>query len=99
MSAAIAENISVHTTPALLRRAAVLGAGAMGSRIAAHLANAGVPVLLLDIVPPGDANDKERSSIAKNAIASLLKAKPAAFYDVASAGLVMAGNFEDDLAG
>jgi 3-hydroxyacyl-CoA dehydrogenase len=83
-----------QSTP-LLRRAAVLGAGAMGSRIAAHLANAGVPVVLLDIVPPSAA--APRSSIAANAIANLLKAKPAAFYDAASAALISPGNFEDDL--
>ena len=99
MSAAVAEPISVHTTIPLLRRAAVLGAGAMGSRIAAHLANAGAPVLLLDIVPPGNTDAKARSSIATNAIAALLKAKPAAFYDAASARLITPGNFDDDLAG
>ena len=71
----------------------------MGSRIAAHLTNAGVPVLLLDIVPPGNSDTKARSSIATGAIAALLKAKPAAFYDAASARLITPGNFEDDLAG
>ena len=71
----------------------------MGSRIAAHLANAGVPVLLLDIVPPGNEEAKARNSIATSAIAALLKAKPAAFYDAASARLITPGNFEDDLAG
>ena len=98
MSAAAAEEIPVRTAPPLLRRAAVLGAGAMGSRIAAHLANAGVPVLLLDIVPPG-ADAKARSSIASGAVAALLKAKPSAFYDAASARLITPGNFDDDLAG
>jgi 3-hydroxyacyl-CoA dehydrogenase len=71
----------------------------MGSRIAAHLANAGVPVLLLDIVPPGNSDSKARSSIAANALAALLKAKPAAFYDSSSAQLITPGNFEDNLAG
>jgi len=99
MATAVAEQTPVHTAPTLLRRAAVLGAGAMGSRIAAHLANAGVPVLLLDIVPPDNADAKARSSIAKNAVAALLKAKPAAFYDASSAQLITTGNFEDDLAG
>jgi 3-hydroxyacyl-CoA dehydrogenase len=103
MSTAVAGQIRVQTPTPLLRRAAVLGAGAMGSRIAAHLANAGVPVLLLDIVPPvnadGNAAAKARSSIATSAIATLLKAKPAAFYDAASARLISPGNFEDDLAG
>ena len=99
MATAAAEQAPVHTAPTLLRRAAVLGAGAMGSRIAAHLANAGVPVLLLDIVPPGNTDAKARSSIAKNALAALLKAKPAAFYEPSSAQLITPGNFEDDLAG
>jgi 3-hydroxyacyl-CoA dehydrogenase len=80
----------------LVRRCAVLGAGTMGSRIAAHLANAGVPVLLLDIVPEG-ADAQNRSRIAVQAVQALLKAKPAAFYDTANAALITPGNFEDDL--
>ncbi len=81
--------------PALIRRAAVLGAGTMGSRIAAHLANAGVPVVLLDIVPAGE--EKNRSRIATQAVESLLKSKPAAFYEASNARLITPGNFEDDL--
>jgi 3-hydroxyacyl-CoA dehydrogenase len=80
--------------PFLVRRAAVLGAGTMGSRIAAHLANAGIPTLLLDLVPAGDG---DRSRLAKGALDALSKAKPAAFYDAAMAALVTPGNFEDDL--
>ncbi|HTW44295.1 MAG TPA: 3-hydroxyacyl-CoA dehydrogenase/enoyl-CoA hydratase family protein [Acidobacteriaceae bacterium] len=76
----------------LMRRAAVLGAGAMGSRIAAHLANAGVPVLLLDLAQAG-----AEPSLAARAIAALLKAKPAAFYDPASAALITTGDFDHDL--
>jgi len=83
------------TTPLLIRRAAVLGAGTMGSRIAAHMANAGIPVLLLDMVP---AEDGDRSRLAKGALEALGNAKPAAFYDAALVGLVSTGNFEDDLA-
>jgi 3-hydroxyacyl-CoA dehydrogenase len=79
----------------LIRRAAVLGAGTMGSRIAAHLANAGLPVVLLDIVPPGE--EKNRSRIAAQAIEALLKTKPAAFYEASLARLITPGNFEDDL--
>jgi 3-hydroxyacyl-CoA dehydrogenase len=78
----------------LVRRAAVLGAGTMGSRIAAHLANAGIPTLLLDLVPNGDG---DRSRLAKGALEALSKAKPAAFYDASVASLVTPGNFEDDL--
>ena len=81
--------------PFLVRRAAVLGAGTMGSRIAAHLANAGIPVLLLDMVPAGEG---DRSRLAKGALAALGKARPAAFYEGSLAGLVTPGNFDDDLA-
>ncbi|HZY61897.1 MAG TPA: 3-hydroxyacyl-CoA dehydrogenase NAD-binding domain-containing protein [Edaphobacter sp.] len=82
------------------RKVAVLGAGTMGLRIAAHVANAGVPVVLLDIVPPGvagDATKRERSRIALMALDGLRKAKPAAFYALESARLITPGNFEDDL--
>jgi 3-hydroxyacyl-CoA dehydrogenase len=78
----------------LVRRAAVLGAGTMGSRIAAHLANAGIPVLLLDMVPAGDGS---RNRLAVAAIEALGKGKPAAFYEASLAVLVTPGNFEDDL--
>jgi 3-hydroxyacyl-CoA dehydrogenase len=81
--------------PMLIRSAAVLGAGTMGSRIAAHLANCGIPVLLLDIIPAGE--EKFRSRLASSAIESLLKAKPAAFYEPNLASLVAPGNFDDDL--
>jgi len=80
----------------LLRRAAVLGAGTMGSRIAAHLANAGIPVVLLDIVI-AEARPANRSLLATRAIETLLKAKPTAFYENSSAQLITPGNFEDDL--
>jgi 3-hydroxyacyl-CoA dehydrogenase len=77
----------------LLRRVAVLGAGTMGSRIAAHLANAGVPVLLLDRVTP----EATRSHLAEAALAALKTTKPAAFFTPEQAALVTTGNFEDDL--
>ena len=78
----------------LIRRAAVLGAGTMGSRIAAHLANAGIPTLLLDLVPSGEG---DKSRLAKAALAALAKAKPAALYEASLAALITPGNFEDDL--
>jgi 3-hydroxyacyl-CoA dehydrogenase len=82
----------------LLRRVAVLGAGTMGSRIAAHLANAGLPVILLDIVPEGAGNAPgSRSVLAAKAVEALLKSKPAAFYENSSAELITAGNLDDDL--
>ena len=85
--------------PFLIRKAAVLGAGTMGSRIAAHFANAGVPVVLLDIVPSGaPANDRmARDRIVTGALESLQKTKPAAFFDPKFARLITVGNFEDDL--
>ena len=79
----------------LIRRAAVLGAGTMGSRIAAHLANAGIPVLLLDMVPTGEGS---RNKLAETAIAALGKAKPAPLFETSLAELITPGNFEDDLA-
>src|SRR3569623_1450141 len=77
-----------------IERAAAIGAGLMGSGIAAQIANAGVPVLLLDIVPK-DATD--RSAIAKGAIDKLLKADPAPLMSKAAAKLITPGNIEDDL--
>ena len=68
-----------------IERAAVIGAGLMGSGIAAQIANAGVPVLLLDIVPKDSA---DRSAIAKGAIDKLLKADPAPLMSKAAAGLI-----------
>ena len=80
--------------PLLVRRAAVLGAGTMGSRIAAHLANAGIPTLLLDMVPTGDG---PRNRLTLAAMEALGKAKPAAFYEPTLAALITPGNFDDDL--
>ena len=78
-----------------IRKAAVLGAGVMGAAIAAHLANVGIPSLLLDIVPP-DAG-KDRDKIARTGLEKALKARPAAFYSQRFAKLVTTGNIEDDL--
>ena len=89
------------TSPRQIRKAAVLGAGTMGSRIAAHIANAGLPVVLLDIVPHGTASDapkSERNKFLLSALDGLKKSKPAAFYSPDSARLITIGNFEDDLA-
>ena len=77
-------------------RVAVLGAGTMGSRIAAHLANAGVPSYLLDIVPP-DADGAARNRIAAQGLEAARKGKPAAFFEPGLASLVTVGNFEDHL--
>src|SRR6202158_4168476 len=79
-----------------IHKVAVLGAGTMGARIAAHFANAGVPSYLLDIVPP-DADGPARNKIAAAVLEAEKKPKPAAFYEPGLARLVTVGNFEDDL--
>ncbi len=79
-----------------INKVAVLGAGTMGARIAAHFANAGVPSYLLDIVPP-DADSPARNKIAAAGLDAARKSKPAAFMDPSLARLVTIGNFEDDL--
>lgn len=84
-----------------IRRVGVLGGGVMGSGIAAHMANAGVEVLLLDIVPPNltDAekgNRKARNRFADSGLDNALKARPAAFFHKSAARLVTTGNFDDD---
>src|SRR3984893_2618414 len=79
-----------------IHRVAVLGAGTMGARIAAHLANAGVPSYLLDIVAP-DAAGLARNKIAAAGLEAAKKSKPAAFFEPELARLVTIGNFEDDL--
>jgi 3-hydroxyacyl-CoA dehydrogenase len=86
-----------------IRTVAVLGSGVMGGGIAAHLANAGIPVLLLDIVPPKLTDAERASKAARDSIAAgakdkLKKAKPAAFSHVRNAELIRTGNFDDDLA-
>jgi 3-hydroxyacyl-CoA dehydrogenase len=84
-----------------IEKAVVLGAGTMGSRIAAHFANAGLPCVLLDIVPPNlpaDAPAAERNRIVRSGLEAAKKSKPAAFFTSALAEKIAIGNFEDDLA-
>ncbi len=87
---------------------AVLGAGVMGATIAAHLANAGIQVLLLDIVPREPNEDekaagldisdpKVRNSIAADGLEGLKKMKPAPFFLPDYAANCEVGNFDDDL--
>ncbi len=77
-----------------IRRAAVIGAGTMGSGIAAQLANAGIPVLLLDIVPSGAT---ERNVLAAGALARMRTQQPAPFMSREAMALVTPGNVDDDL--
>ena len=79
-----------------INKVAVLGAGTMGARIAAHFANAGVPSYLFDIVPP-DADGPARNKIAAAGLDAAKKSKPAAFMEPSLARLVTVGNFEDDI--
>src|SRR6202522_2747914 len=83
-----------------INKVAILGAGTMGARIAAHFANAGVPSYLFDIAPadvaPG-AGAAARNKIAAAGLDAAKKSKPAAFMDPALARLVTVGNFDDDL--
>lgn len=92
----------------LIKKAAVLGSGVMGSGIAAHLANIGIPTLLLDIVPRELTKEEEakgltlqdkqvRNRISATSIQKLLKQKPAPLAVKKNLALIEAGNLEDDL--
>lgn len=93
-----------------IRKAAVIGSGIMGSGIAAHLANVGIPTLLLDIVPKQLTAEEEkkgwtldhpavRNRLAAGAVAKLAKTNPAPLYDPAFAERITPGNLEDHLDG
>jgi 3-hydroxyacyl-CoA dehydrogenase len=77
-----------------IRKVAVFGAGVMGASIAAHIANAGVKVRLLDMATH---NGKGRSAIAAAAVDRLLKADPAPFMHRRNAELITPGNIDDDI--
>src|SRR6059058_5027120 len=84
-----------------IEKAIVLGAGTMGARIAAHFANAGLPCVLLDIVPPDlkpDSPVSERNRFARNGLEAAKKSRPAAFFSPSLAEKICIGNFDDDLA-
>jgi 3-hydroxyacyl-CoA dehydrogenase len=79
-----------------IHRVAVLGAGTMGAAIAAHAANAGLSVDLLDIAPP-EAEAKDRNKIVRAGFERMLKARPAALMDESLAERIRLGNFTDNL--
>jgi 3-hydroxyacyl-CoA dehydrogenase len=84
-----------------IEKAAVLGAGTMGARIAAHFANAGLPCILLDIVAPipaAGSGAADRNKIVRVGLDAAQKSRPAAFFTEALAAKIVLGNFEDDLA-
>ena len=91
-----------------IKKAAVLGAGVMGASIAAHLTNAGIECVLLDIVPfeltqadkEKGLNEKSpewRNRFAASGLDTVVKSKPAAFYTKKNASMIKIGNFEDNL--
>ncbi|MHC4929144.1 MAG: 3-hydroxyacyl-CoA dehydrogenase/enoyl-CoA hydratase family protein [Planctomycetota bacterium] len=90
-----------------ITKAGVIGAGTMGAGIAAHLANCGIKVLLLDIVPSELTEEDKakgldfkslqvRNRITTNAVAAMLEARATPLYDTANAKLITPGNIEDD---
>lgn len=91
-----------------IRKVAVLGAGTMGSRLAAHLANASIPCLLLDVVPEELTPEEEakglalhepqvRNRLAQAGLDAALKSRPAAFFVPEAARMITVGNLEDHL--
>jgi 3-hydroxyacyl-CoA dehydrogenase len=80
------------------RQAAVLGAGVMGAQIAAHLANAGLNVLLLDVAPKTIGQDGPNNALVEKAFKQASKLKPDPFMSEAAKRRVTLGNFEDDFA-
>lgn len=86
-----------------IRRVAVIGAGVMGTGIAAHFANSGIETLLLDIVPPNLSDEEKKDPANRNRFAAggkqkALEGRPGAFFHASNADLVTVGNTEDDLA-
>ncbi|DAC62579.1 MAG TPA: 3-hydroxyacyl-CoA dehydrogenase, partial [Candidatus Thalassarchaeaceae archaeon] len=78
-----------------IKKVAVIGSGVMGAGIAAHCANAGCEVLLLDIVPEGSS---DRNIVSKDAIKRMLKSNPEMLTLKRNAKLITPGNIDDDLA-
>ena len=82
-----------------IRRICVLGSGVMGGAIAAHIANAGLDVALLDIVPaPAGTSKNSRNQVVLGALGRMGKQKPAPFSHPDHARVIRVGNFDDDLS-
>ena len=84
-----------------IKKVAVLGSGVMGSGISCHLANVGLEVLMLDILPSKLSDDEKnnrliRNQVAKNALDKAIKSKPAPLYNKKYSSRITVGNFEDD---
>jgi 3-hydroxyacyl-CoA dehydrogenase len=81
--------------PQSIKKVAVIGSGVMGAGIAAHCANAGCEVLLLDIVPDGTS---DRNSLSKNALKKMQKSNPEMLMIKENSKLITPGNIEDHLS-
>ena len=79
-----------------IKKVAVLGSGVMGSGIACHLANVGLEVLMLDILPKDLKNKKERNLVSDGALEKAIKSKPSPLYKKSFVKYIKTGNFEDD---
>ncbi len=101
MEAVLSKTKEQKTVKRRIKKAAVIGSGVMGSRIACHFANIGLDVLLLDIVPK-EAKDskvkKERNKIVDDALKFALKSKPSPIYNKSFTSKIQTGNLDDDLA-
>src|SRR6185436_19733859 len=93
----------------MIRNAAIIGAGTMGAQIAAHLANVGIPVLLLDVVPTELTPEEQkrgltlqspevRNRVTRSLFERASKLSPAPFFVPEAANLIKIGNVEDNLA-
>lgn len=81
-----------------IKKVAVLGSGVMGSGIACHLANVGMEVLMLDILPKDpELQQSDRNRVARSALQEAIKSKPAPLYQAKFANRIQVGNFEDDM--
>lgn len=92
----------IPATERHIRKAAVLGSGVMGSRIACHFANIGLEVVLLDIVPfdlkeEDKGNKAKRNSIVDGAMKATLKSNPSPIYDKKFVSRITTGNFDDNM--
>ncbi len=84
----------------IIKKIAVLGSGVMGSRIAAHFAGIGLPVLLLDIAPKDsapDAKPAERNKIVNDALGAAIKSNPSPVYHKDVIKKITTGNFTDNM--
>ncbi len=85
-------------TKRTIKKVAVLGSGVMGSRIALHFAGIGLQVLLLDIVAPGEGEQKNsRNKIVNDALQAAIKSNPSPVYHKDAVKKITTGNFDDNL--